>query len=216
MASHPGGGTAVVVTSLIERLLAVASSQGQWGLIFAPLVGLLVAVVFLHAYDHGRALQTIAPEPVHPPARRRWGLSWRDPRDVIRADLTANVLATAGEEERFPWRLAPIRALAIIATVGAGAPMGTGSPAAHIGVAAAVGLMDRNGWWRRFVRPAAVSGGAAGVSALVGIPLVGTAFMVELGRRRQIAFSVEGVTAALIGGALGWAINRRSASTSFA
>jgi H+/Cl- antiporter ClcA len=67
--------------------------------------------------------------------------------------------------------------------------------------------MDRGGWWRRFVRPAAVSGGAAGVSALVGIPLVGTTFMLELGRRRHIALSLERVTAALMGGAIGWAIN---------
>jgi chloride channel protein, CIC family len=121
--------------------------------------------------------------------------------------LTADVLATVGEEERFPWRLAPIRAVAIIATVGLGAPMGTESPAAHLGVAAGVGLMDR-GAWRRFIRPAAVSGGAAGVSALVGIPLVGTAFMLELGRRRGISFSVERVIAALMGGLIGWTINR--------
>jgi H+/Cl- antiporter ClcA len=129
------------------------------------------------------------------------------PRDVIRADLTADVLATAGEEERFPWRLAPIRALAIVATVGLGAPMGTESPAAHLGVSAGVWLADRGRWWRRLARPAGVGGGAAGVSALVGIPLVGTAFILELGRRRRVPLSAERVTAALLGGIVGWVIN---------
>ena len=62
--------------------------------------------------------------------------------------------------------------------------MGTESPAAHLGVAAGAWLGDRGRWWRRLIRPAAVGGGAAGVAALMGIPLVGTAFMLELGRRR--------------------------------
>jgi chloride channel protein, CIC family len=202
-----GATTAVLVTELIKRILAVVSNQGGLGLFCLPLVGLALAVLLLQGYDHGKARQTIAPAPVHPRARSRWGLNWRDPRDVIRADLTADVLATAGEEERFPWRLAPIRALAIIATVGLGAPMGTESPAAHLGVAAGAWLGDRGGWWRQLIRPAAVGGGAAGVAALVGIPLVGTAFMLELGRRRAIALSAERVTAALLGGMVGWAIN---------
>src|SRR5262249_59834856 len=115
LAGWAGGGTDVIVTELIKRVLAIASSQGMGGMILVPLCGLTIAVAILHAYSHGKALQTIAPEPVQPP-RRRWGLNWRDPRDVIRADLTADVLATAGEEERFPWRLAPIRAVAIVAT----------------------------------------------------------------------------------------------------
>ena len=117
-------------------------------------------------------------------------------------------LATAGEEERFPWRLAPVRALAIVATVGLGAPMGTESPAAHLGVATGAWLADRSGRWRSFIRPAAVGGGAAGVSALVGIPLVGTAFILELGRRRSIPLSAERVMAALMGGFVGWADQR--------
>jgi chloride channel protein, CIC family len=60
-----------------------------------------------------------------------------------------------------------VRAVAIVATVGLGAPMGTESPAAHLGVAAGVCLADRGRWWRRLTRPAAVGGGAAGVAALV-------------------------------------------------
>ena len=202
-----GAVTAVLVTELIKRILAVVSSQGIWGLIVVPLVGLAIAVLILQGYGHGKALQTLAPEPAGPRPRGRWSLRWKNPRDVIRADLTADVLATAGEEERFPWRLAPVRAVAIVATVGLGAPMGTESPAAHLGVAAGVCLADRGRWWRRLTRPAAVGGGAAGVAALVGIPLVGTAFMLELGRRRNVPLSAERVTAALLGGLVGWAIN---------
>ena len=202
-----GAATAVLVTELIKRILAVVSSQDIWGLIVVPLVGLAIAVLVLQGYGHGKALQTLAPEPARPRPRGRWSLNWKNPRDVIRADLTADVLATAGEEERFPWRLAPVRAVAIVATVGLGAPMGTESPAAHLGVAAGVCLADRGRWWRRLTRPAAVGGGAAGVAALVGIPLVGTAFMLELGRRRNVPLSAERVTAALLGGLVGWAIN---------
>jgi len=202
-----GAATAVLVTELIKRILAVVSTQDIWGLIVVPFIGLAISVLVLQGYGHGKALQTLAPEPARPHPRGRWSLNWKNTRDVIRADLTADVLATAGEEERFPWRLAPLRAVAIVATVGLGAPMGTESPAAHFGVAAGVSLMDRGRWWRRLTRPAAVGGGAAGVAALVGIPLVGTAFMLELGRRRNVPLSVERVTAALMGGLVGWAIN---------
>jgi chloride channel protein, CIC family len=202
-----GAATAVLVTELIKRLLAVVSSQDMWGLIVVPLVGLTIAVLVLQGYGHGRALQTLAPEPARPRPRRYWLLNWKTPRDVIRADLTADVLETAGEEERFPWRLAPVRAVAIVATVGLGAPMGTESPAAHLGEAAGVCLANCGRWWRRLTRPAAVGGGAAGVAVLIGIPLVGTVFMLELGRRRNVPLSAERVTAALLGGLVGWTIN---------
>ena len=54
------------------------------------------------------------------------------------------------------------------------------------------------------MRPAALGGGAAGVAALMGIPLVGTAFILELERRHHAPLSVERVTAALVGGFVGW------------
>ena len=41
----------------------------------------------------------------------------------------------------------------------------------------------------------------------MAIPLVGTAFMLEIGRRRRAPLSAERVTAALVGGIIGWAIN---------
>ncbi len=199
-----GATAAVLVTELIKWNLALVSDQATWVLVAAPLVGLALAVVVLHGYHRGEALQTLIPEP----ARRRTPRFWKGPsRDVIRADLTADVLATAGEEERFPWRLAPARAVAILATVGLGAPMGTESPAAHIGVAAGAWLGDRGRRWRTLIRPAAVGGGAAGVAALIGNPLVGTAFILELGRRRSAPLSAERITAALAGGLVGRGIN---------
>jgi H+/Cl- antiporter ClcA len=134
--------------------------------------------------------------------------AWRTfPRDAVRADISGDVQGCAGEEERFPWRLAPLRAVAILATVGSGGAMGTEAPAAYLGEAAGVWLGDRGRRWRRILRPAAVSGGAAGVGALMGIALVGTAFMLELGRYRRAPLSAERLAAALIGGFIGWGID---------
>ena len=203
-----GATTAVVVTEVIKALLAVVSRQATWVIVVVPLVGLGLSVLVLRGYHRGEALQTLAPEPAGVPPRGRWLSVWRPSRrDVIRADLTADVLATAGEEERFPYRLAPPRIVAIIATVGLGAPMGTESPAAHMGVAAGSFLGNSGRRWRRLARPAAVGGGAAGVAALIGNPLVGTAFILELGRRRSVPLGAERVTAALMGGVVGWGVN---------
>ena len=121
--------------------------------------------------------------------------------------------ALAKRSENFPWRLAPLRALAILATVGSGGAMGTEAPAAYLGVAAGACLGDRGRRWRRFLRPAALAGGAAGVAALMAIPLVGTCFMLELGRRQRAPLSAERVTAALVGGLVGWAINSGSSTS---
>jgi H+/Cl- antiporter ClcA len=41
----------------------------------------------------------------------------------------------------------------------------------------------------------------------MGIPLVGTAYMLELGRRHNAPLSAERVTAALVGGFVGWGID---------
>jgi CIC family chloride channel protein len=117
------------------------------------------------------------------------------------------VVDSAGHEERFPWRLAPIRSLAIFATVGLGNPMGTEAPAAYIGVAIGAFLGDRGRRFRRFLRPAALGAGAAGVAALMGQPLIGAAFMLELGRRHGAPLSDRRLIAALMGGAVGWGIN---------
>jgi H+/Cl- antiporter ClcA len=113
----------------------------------------------------------------------------------------------AGEEDRFPWRLTPIRIVAIAATVGLGGPLGTEAPAAYLGVSAGAAFGHLVRRTRRLLRPAAVGGGAAGVSALMGIPLVGTAYILELGRRHDAPLDGERVTAALVGGVIGWLTN---------
>jgi H+/Cl- antiporter ClcA len=188
-----GGFLVVGVTLVLKAGIDLASEQGTWFALTVPPLGLLLSVLTLHVF--GTA--------AHDPRARPWrGF----PPDVARADISADIVASAGQEEQFPWRLAPIRAIAILATVGLGGAMGTEAPAAYFGVAAGACLGDRGNRWRRLLRPAALAGGAAGVAALMGIALVGTAFMLELERRRRAPFSAERVLAALVGGVIGWGI----------
>jgi H+/Cl- antiporter ClcA len=184
---------------MLKRMLGFVSRQPAWALIVVPLVGLTLSVLVLHGLGLSGA------EPSHP---ERWARAWRTFRPgVDRADLTADMVDFAGEEDRFPWRLGPIHALAIVATVGLGGPLGTEKPAAYLGEAVGAALGDRGRWWRRLLRPAAVGGGAAGVSALMGIPLVGPAYVLELGRCHGAPLSAERLTAALVGGVVGWLMN---------
>jgi len=194
-----GGSAAAVlviaVTEMIKAMLTVVARQDTWALILVPLLGLGLSVLVLYGFGLSSETQT--------PERPRWAAAWRTfPPGAARSDLTGDIVEFAGEEERFPWRLAPIRLVAIYATVGLGAAMGTEKPAAYLGVAAGAALGDR--WWRRLLRPAAVGGGAAGVAALMGIPVVGTVFILELERRHHAPLSIERVTAALVGGLVGW------------
>jgi chloride channel protein, CIC family len=197
-----GGSLAAAVvigfTEILKGMLAVVSSQHTWVLVLVPLLGLALSVLVL--YGFGLSGETEGYK------RRVWAGSWRSfaPR-TSRSDLTGDMVGFAGEEERFPWRLAPIRMVAMIATVGFGAAMGTEAPAAYLGVATGVALGER--WWRPLLRPAAVGGGAAGVAALMGIPLLGTAYILELGRRHHAPLNVERVTAALVGGFVGWLLH---------
>ena len=186
-----GGFFVVGVTLVLKAGMDFVSGQNTWFVVVVPLLGLALAVLVLQGFGKSEGAGP-----------------WRKfPPRAVRADISADVVDSAGEEERLPWRLAPIRLLAILATVGSGGAMGTEAPAAYLGVAAGAALGDRGRWWRRLLRPAALAGGAAGVAALMGIPLVGTAFMLELGRRRSAPLSAERVTAALFGGFIGWAIN---------
>jgi H+/Cl- antiporter ClcA len=204
-----GAALVIGVTEVLKGMLAVVSGQDTWVLIGLPLLGLALSVLVLYGAGLCGAARASAPQASAPPERPRSARAWRAfPPDVARADITADVVAFAGQEERFPWRLAPIRLLAIVATVGLGAPMGTEAPAAYLGVATGAAIGDRGNRWRRVLRPAAVAGGAAGVSALMGIPLVGTAFILEMGRRQNAPLSLERVTAALVGGVVGWLANR--------
>jgi H+/Cl- antiporter ClcA len=199
-----GGVFVVVVTLALKAMIVFVSSRVTWVMIVLPLIGLALTVLVLRVYGliEGAQADGVMPQ------RRRRASQWRTfPRNAIQADITGDVVDSAGEEERFPWRLTPIHTLAIFATVGFGAAMGTEAPAAYFGVAAGAFLGDRGRRWRRFLRPAALGGGAAGVAALMGIPLVGTAYMLELGRRHNAPLSAERVTAALIGGFVGWGID---------
>jgi len=185
-------------TEILKAMLAVVSRQHTLVLILVPLVGLALSVLVLYGFGlSGESKGLELP---------RWAAAWRTfaPR-ASRSDLTGDMVGFAGEEEHFPWRLAPIRMLAMITTVGLGAAMGTEAPAAYIGVAAGAALGDR--WWRPLLRPAAVGGGAAGVAALMGIPLLGTAYILELGRRHHAPLNPERVTAALAGGFVGWLLH---------
>jgi chloride channel protein, CIC family len=193
-----GGSAAAVlvvgITEMIKMLLAVVSRQATWVLILLPLVGLTLSALVLYGFGLSETERLQRP---------RWASAWRTfPSSGVRSDLSGDIVESAGKEERFRWRLAPIRLLAIYATVGLGAAMGTEKPAAYIGVATGVALGDR--WLRRLLRPLAVAGGAAGVAVLMGIPLVGTAFILELERRHHAPLNVERVTAALVGGVVGW------------
>ncbi len=189
-----GGAFVVAVTLLLKQMMDFFALQTDWMLIVVPLMGLVLTALVLHGL--GRRTDSRTAE------------RWRSfPPDAVRADITGDVVRSAGQEELFPWRLAPIRLAAIFFTVGSGAGMGTEAPAAYLGVAAGVCLGDRGRRWRRLLRSAAVGGGAAGVAALMGIPLVGTAYILELGRRNGAPCSAERVIAGLIGGIVGWTIN---------
>jgi H+/Cl- antiporter ClcA len=202
-----GGAFVVAVTLVLKAGMNFVSRQVTWLLLTLPLVGLvltmLVLQVFCRREDDPKAMALAKA----PRARSPWNAWTTFPRGAVQADITGDVVATAGEEERFPWRLAPVRIVAIFCTVGFGQAMGTEAPAAYLGVAAGACLADRGRRWRRLIAPAALAGGAAGVAAVMGIWLVGTAYMLELGRRHDAPLSAERVIAALIGGFIGWMIN---------
>jgi H+/Cl- antiporter ClcA len=201
-------GAALVIgfTEVLKVILAVVSSGAVWVLIVVPQLGLAISVLML--YGLGLDAPNVPPEMRPLRERAPWARRWRTfPPGIARSDLTREMVAFAGEEDRFPWHLAPIRVVAIAATVGLGGPLGTEAPAAYLGVAAGAALGDRGRWWRRLLRPAAVGGGAAGVAALMGIALVGTAYILELGRRHDAPLNAERVTAALVGGVVGWLMN---------
>ncbi len=185
-------------TEILKGMLAVVSRQHTWVLIVVPLVGLTLSVLVLYGFGLSGETESFD--------RHTWAAAWRTfaPR-ASRSYLTGDMVGFAGEEEHFPWRLAPIRMVAMIATVGFGAAMGTEAPAAYIGLATGAALGER--WWSPLLRPAAVGGGAAGVAALMGIPLIGTAYILELGQRHHAPINAERVTAALAGGIVGWLLH---------
>ena len=191
-----GGAGVVALTQALKLTLAAISSNAPWALIVAPLVGLSISVLLLYV---------IGQSDNSPKDFPRW-LTF--PATASRSDLTSDVVMSAGEEEHFSWWRMPLRALAIYATVGLGAALGTEAPAAYVGVAIGAWLGDRGHAWRRLLRPAAIAGGASGVAALMGIPLMGAVFMLELGWRHRAPINRNRTLAALIGAFIGWGITR--------
>lgn len=188
-----GGALVLALTLALKGGMDFVSHEATIEVIFLPLIGLGLATLILHGLGRSGT-----PD----------GHGWRTfPPDAVRADITADVVDTAGVEERFPWRLAPLRTAAIFATVGLGAAMGTEAPAAYMGVATGAFIGDRGRRWRRLLRPAALAAGAAGVSAVMGVAAVGIAYMLELGRRHRAPLSADRIVAAVIGGVAGWGIN---------
>lgn len=194
----------VAVTATIKFLLGVVSQQESWVTLAAPFLGIAGSAALLYFFAQGRAQQQVVEADTAPQNFMAW---LRAPSNALRADLTGDVVRSAGREEQFPWRLAPLRALAIIFTVGSGAPMGTESPAAHLGVAAGSSVGGLKGRLADLVRPAAISGGAAGIAVLMGLPIVAIVFMLELGHRNRAPLSPHRLLAAGIGATIGWAIN---------
>jgi H+/Cl- antiporter ClcA len=191
-----GGLLVIGITLILKRGIELVDSLPTPLVILVPLAGLALAVV---------VLQRIGRAEAHPPERgwRAW-ITFHP--DDVRADITGDVAHTASDEERFPWRLAPIRLLAVFATVGLGAAMGAEAPAVYFGEAAGAWLGDHGRRFRRLLRPAALGGGAAGVAALMGIPLVGSAYILELGLRKK-PLTVERIVAAVTGGTIGWGLD---------
>jgi H+/Cl- antiporter ClcA len=203
-----GSLAAVLLTELIKLCLDRAAGLGGPWLRVLPLLGVSLAVLILFGLGKGQPVQTIAPREVSRPGAGGSLASWYSfPHDIARADLSGDVVNASGAEERFPWNLAPLRALAILASVGLGAPLGTESPAAHVGVATGSWLGSAIPELRQLARPLAIGGGAASVSALMGIPLVGSFFMFELAERRRIPLTAPRAAAMLAGGITGWGVN---------
>src|SRR5262249_3424148 len=97
-----GGSVAALLvigfTEVLKLMLGVVSKQGTWVLVIVPLIGLALSVLVLYGFGSSAATQTLE--------RKRAGL-WRTfPPRAARSDLTGDMVAFAGEEDRFPWRLA--------------------------------------------------------------------------------------------------------------
>src|SRR5215831_12857247 len=103
-----GGVFVVVVTLAIKATMDFVSNQVTWVLIVVPLLGLTLGVLVLQAYGQSTTASALAPGP----NRLRWLAGTRVGRILrksgIQADITGDVIASAGVEETFPWRQAPV------------------------------------------------------------------------------------------------------------
>lgn len=110
-----GSLTAVMLTQAIKQILDFVSGLGTLWWLLLPLLDVTLAVLILFGLGRGASVQTLVPQDVSldQQPQQTWYLF---PHDVARADLTGDVVNTAGAEETFPWERAPLRALAILST----------------------------------------------------------------------------------------------------
>ena len=93
-----GGAVVLAVTVALKSLMDLVSAEATVEVIVVPLLGLALTTLVLHV-----AGRTASPDS---PCTSAWRTF---PPDAIRADITGDVVDSAGVEERFPWRLAPVR-----------------------------------------------------------------------------------------------------------
>src|SRR3954462_6818572 len=88
-----GGFVAVAMTLVLKAGIDFASTRGVLYALVVPVLGLVLATLVLHGL--GRRATSSASGARAP--------GWRTfPPDAIRADISGDVVDTAGEEERFP------------------------------------------------------------------------------------------------------------------
>src|SRR5262249_3471942 len=95
----------VVVTLMIKATMDFVSRQVTGVLIVVPLLGLTLGVLVLQRYGQSNDAKTIVTaatqQRVRSPGKRAWKIFQTR---GVQADITGDVIASAGEEERFPWR----------------------------------------------------------------------------------------------------------------
>src|SRR5215469_7962300 len=93
-------------TEVLKLMLAAVSRQHTWVIVLVPLLGLGLSVLVLYGFGLSSESDSAG--------RPRRAVAWRTfSAGAARSDLTGDMVGFAGEEERFPWRLAPIRMLAM-------------------------------------------------------------------------------------------------------
>src|SRR5215510_9701057 len=90
----------VVVTLAIKATMDFVSSQVTWVLIVVPLLGLTLGVLVLQRYGQSEDTKNLVTTESRPPVSSRRARGWKifQPRGV-QADITGDVIASAGEEE---------------------------------------------------------------------------------------------------------------------
>ena len=191
---------------MLKKILAVVSRQATWVLIIMPLLGLALSVLVLYGFGLSSETQESPPRMANA-QRSRWARAWRTfPPRAARAGSDRRYGGVRGRRRTAfhgAWhRSACLRSLPLWVLVRRWGPRRP----QPISGSLRERLLEIAGG-ARLIRPLAVGGGAAGVAVLMGIPLVGTAYILELGRRHHAPLNAERVTAALVGGFVGWLLH---------